>query len=451
VASANSPQSSAAQHDILREQLAAIDREGLQAAQNGPIYVDNQSGRTEQFANSTVPPSWPPVETRTPQQAAYETAPEAVSSWPNGQIQQAGGTVVDNSSPPPQTSGAVPWSGVSPSQGFPAGNQGATPYYQGSTPAQQSLIPPDPTMPLTMGSGQALPSTASPQGMPVRNPQSPSGMGGDPFTVASKSAARMAMGIGPSTPFPTVSTAPTVDAAGTNSQWNGNSYPQPHRVLPTDLAPPDLTRAYQPVPAGTPSPGNSIGTAGQANTTPMYSQQQFGTASRYDTQTLQGSNIPPAGHMDPQLQQFEMQRQESTRQLNQALQQVWGQGQMNNMVSPAAGTTYTPPPGNGPVNYPLYRPDDYATRAPGMNAQPAAANANTSMQAQPSTPQASSGYVEPPPYRPGTRSQGTGIPAVAPAFPAGGNFNAPATGSGDIPNQYGNPSSMPVIIPGNGS
>ncbi|MCA8997621.1 MAG: tetratricopeptide repeat protein [Planctomycetaceae bacterium] len=448
----------ASQHQNLREQLAAIDRERYQRTFNGPVVVDHQTGQLQPMPQGTADPAWAMEPSGRSVQVGYETpltpsgnsgpwhgnpvAREDVSGPPTSHPKNE--TLANEASPPP-------WVGTDPTALSPLPSPHGRPNhqtaYQGSvTSPRSSLVPPD------LSVSPANPRSNLPGD--GRHSLPYSGQQAD-ITAASQSAAMLGMGIGPGGMFPNVSGSPTVSAPGAQSYWNGDSAPQPKRMLPTDLEPLDLRKAYDPVPQPTPAPGSNMGQTPGGMPTPGFSQQQFGTASRYDTQTLQNSGVPAASHMDPGMQQFELQRQESTRQLNQAVQQVWGQGQMNNMVSPAAGTTYTPPPANGQSPYPMSRPQDFGTQPSGQSGprSPLQRDTTTLRPVEPNTGQ----YVEPPPYRPNDRSTldlnapNGGQPSPPSPYYGGNPASASfPSGSGVTPPPYhgSQNAGMPMIIPG---
>lgn len=152
----------------------------------------------------------------------------------------------------------------------------------------------------------------------------------DAFEQASLQAARMGMGLGPGAMFSTMNQTAPQQQPGTNSHWNGNSFSQPERILPTDMRPLDLSQAHlQQLHNG----------SGQQN--------QFGTASRYDLHLQQTAGTAPTFTSQVQAQHYEQQRQMEqqlqaqrapvNQQLQQNMQDTWNQRPMNgHTASPSA-------------------------------------------------------------------------------------------------------------------
>ncbi|QDT31439.1 tetratricopeptide repeat protein [Thalassoglobus polymorphus] len=164
----------------------------------------------------------------------------------------------------------------------------------------------------------------------INSPKEPSSR--NAFEEASLEAARMGMGLGPGSMFPTMNQTAPQQQPGANSRWNGSSYSQPNRVLPTDMAPLDLQQAFDRPAVN--SMGQQVPTSEVTNR-----PEQFGTASRYDAH-LQQQNHQTPGQQQQLLQQQRRQQQQmeqqlgqqrmpASQQLNQQMQGAWNQRQMN--------------------------------------------------------------------------------------------------------------------------
>jgi hypothetical protein len=122
------------------------------------------------------------------------------------------------------------------------------------------------------------------------------------------------------------------------------------RYMPDAIEPPDLRNAYVPDEKQVIPPAYTQGGQMPPVTVPMTTREQYGTASRYDAQTLQPSNVPPNWWQT--MQPYEAQRWDAGQQANQAVQQIWAQGPMNMAVNPAAGSQYFNPSATGPTYTP---------------------------------------------------------------------------------------------------
>ncbi len=170
------------------------------------------------------------------------------------------------------------------------------------------------------------------QGFVPQNQPRQSNQHQNAFENASMEAARLGMGLGPGTMFSTINQTSPRMQPGANSSWNGNSFSQPNRMLPTNLPLQNLHQAYdQPVvnSLGQRVPGSQV----TNNTT------QFGTASRFDPQYQQPGNLPPNPQQQYQMQQraqqleieqrLNQQRIQANQQLNASMQDAWNQRRMN--------------------------------------------------------------------------------------------------------------------------
>lgn len=145
--------------------------------------------------------------------------------------------------------------------------------------------------------------------------------------AASLEAARMGMGLGPGEMFPTVrSTAYAPQGgqhsasqmpAGMNSGWNGNSFQQPPRMLPTNVSPLELKRLSQ-----------LSGMENNSGADDGSYVQQFGTASRYD-EFLQQSSSHSGHSTQPDSRQLQQAYYEHQRQQEQHLQRPREQAQQH--------------------------------------------------------------------------------------------------------------------------
>jgi len=218
------------------------------------------------------------------------------------------------------------------------------------------------------------------QGQPG-NPQS-AGVSGqspaDAYRAASKAAARMGMGVGSGSIFPVMNDAQTIHPPGSMNYDNTNT-PPPQRWMPDAVPPQNLNDAYQPYPNPVRPPATSQGQAPPV-TYPSYSKEQFGTASRYDTRTMQNSGIPR--DYNSSMQDYETQRWIAGREANMAVNQIWNQGPVNSPVSPSAGSLYTHPNSQGMMYTPNAPAPDGQGQIPEQWPYPPVAR-----QAEPSPPQ----------------------------------------------------------------
>ncbi|WP_437207227.1 tetratricopeptide repeat protein [Planctomicrobium sp. SH664] len=458
------------QEDVLKDQLAAIDREPYQQAHGGALLLDGQTGQMTPISEQEIPRHWanshganshganpqfanpPGALVAQPQPAGGAPAPAALAHFesssprpapvaPAVSEQPARGPFSEPArsdsplqQPAPPVRPVQPWTGVDPALATtPAGSPPITrvdpAFYQAGnadTPQRRSLVPADLTpqqnaAPLSQASGTGPLSGAMPPASPA--PAANRGPEIDQFQEASKAAARMGMGMGPGSMFPVFNnqTAP-IQQPGTNSFGNGNPLPEPQRMLPTDLPPQDLRGAFRPDPPLLQSPSEWQGGRMPPATRPMYSVEQFGTASRYDTRTIESSGTPQPMFTDPGLKRFEDERWEAGRVLNNSFERVWAQAPVNSPVSPASGSQYSRPETPG-LNY--TQTENGSTLHPpswpfARQAEQFAMNPNgTSQAGQPLTPDLNPIYpanvVVPEPYRPQDRPQPTAPQAATPA------------------------------------
>lgn len=472
------------QEEILKRQLAAIDREPYQQAPSGPIMIDDQTGQITRLPGSEMapaaepmaaapfpgmsipaapangPPAWAQQENTAPpglsqnpaqpwgtqgppagpndrglppSQVGYAGPPQYAPQRPQnaitqpwngiqpasgvmdardtrGQVEQAhqqipAGTpqlgviqpVVgpDRTSPPPQSYSGVPGNadqaaGNRPSSVPPSLASSVNAF--GTRPAPAPVNPASVPMPAGTPAAQGAPAMGTP------------GLGaapGNSFDEASKAAARMGMGLGPGTMFPIFSSAAPVNPPGSMSYDNSQA---PPRMLPTDLPPPDLSQAYRAAPTQMTTPAYEQGGQLPPSNPPMYGRDQFGTASRYDTMTLQNTNVPQSAWTDPNMQQYQVQQWEAGRQMNQAVQQVWAQGPVNMPVSPSAGSVYSYPAAQGQVygrdGVNVLQPPDWPYQPANMQASPPTPTPFNPQSQSQTAPQYGDAVMVPPQYQP---------------------------------------------------
>jgi len=201
-------------------------------------------------------------------------------------------------------------------------------------------------------------------GVPSQNPQAGGNAmaAGNPmasagaYREASRAAARMGMGVGPGGIFPVSNGSQTIQPPGSMSYENTRT-PAPQRWMPDAVPPQNLNNAFQPDPNPVRSPASNMGPTPPV-TYPSYSQEQFGTASRYDARTMQNSGVPQ--DYNTSMQGYETQRWIAGREANMAVRQIWNQGPMNSPVSPSAGSLYTHPTAQGMM---------FTPNTPGPNGQ----------------------------------------------------------------------------------
>lgn len=174
--------------------------------------------------------------------------------------------------------------------------------------------------------------------------------------TASMQAAKLGMGVGPGNMFPEVNETAPSHQPGMQSTWNGGSFEQAPRMLPTDVAPLDLSQANGQQPTrnsmGQQLPGSHV----------TNELGQFGTGSRFDQQmqARQQQNSPfQQSQLELQRQQLQMdqqlreQRQHSQSQLNQQTHNTWNQRPLTPHTPSAGGSELLSPAEYGgmvPVN-----------------------------------------------------------------------------------------------------
>lgn len=160
------------------------------------------------------------------------------------------------------------------------------------------------------------------------------------FEAATLEAAKLGMGMQVSNGEVVHNQTTPQQQPGTQSHWNGNSFDQVRRVLPSDLAPLDIGQgARSPVVN---SLGQQLPGSGMTN-----EYDQFGTASRYDLQLQQASGQVTSSSQQAlnqlQAQQLQMeqqlreQRAPAQAQFSQQTQDVWNHRPMT-LHAPALGS-----------------------------------------------------------------------------------------------------------------
>jgi hypothetical protein len=175
------------------------------------------------------------------------------------------------------------------------------------------------------------------------------------FEQARRSAALMGLGIGPGQMFSTLEHQANRIAAGSNSQLNGVSFPQPSRDLPDMRTPPDLRQApsfFQPSEAA--PPPNNLGQHMPAAATNLSGPSQWpsGTAGAPIANTA-----PPVGPSPEVVHNFrrtdtsatnELATYDETRQrVDQTLQysmNAWANSPAQAIPSPSSGVPFQQPP-----------------------------------------------------------------------------------------------------------
>lgn len=299
------------------------------------------------------------------------------------------------------------------------------------------------------------------------------------YDAASMQAAKLGMGVGPGNMFPAVNETAPNQQPGMQSTWNGGSFGQAQRMLPTDLPPMDLSQANQQQPAvnsmGQQLPGSQV--------TNQYGQ--FGTASRFDSQ-MQSNPQQPNSHQQAQLnmqrqqlqmeQQLREQRLHSQSQLNQQTQDVWNERPLTPHVPSSGGPRIASPAEYGgmvpanpspqqPVQQPQQRdensvppyPYSHRSQPDGQSNQPASQRSEHGRTPQPQGQDSNYYYdansyqnvVEPPPYRSSMNSSNSsnydsGIQQVGYSEPVRRRNQH----QGHLNYQNQSSSNMPMIVPG---
>ncbi|HWL07460.1 MAG TPA: tetratricopeptide repeat protein [Planctomicrobium sp.] len=233
----------------------------------------------------------------------------------------------------------------------PTVSQETSPYFQNEPqrnfdPRNQAGFPP-------AGVGQPAGNFSGQQAVPSQNPQDQGVSNGqdNSFHAASKTAARLGMGLAPGSIY---SQAAPINPPGSMS-YDSLNVPAPQRVMPDDRPIQNLNQAYDPFTTqGTPV-NSTPGAPHVPVNAPMYTRDQYNSPTRFDAQTFQNSSIPKSqwDAMKP----YEAQRWEAGQQANHAVQQVWAQGPVNSPLSPSAGSQYSYPTTNGPTFTPNPPPD----------------------------------------------------------------------------------------------
>lgn len=239
------------------------------------------------------------------------------------------------------------------SQNTSGPNGNAPARFNGHMPGQQqpSLAPSAP-----MSSAGQAPQQQGAPSMPGVAPGAGASPRGNSYQDATQIAARMGMGMGPGSVFPVIqNSAPGIQPPGSMS-YDPSQAPEPKRWMPDSVPPPNLNDAYQPYPKPVRPPAYTQGGQMPPQVYPSYSKEQFGTASRYDTQTMENSNIPR--DYNSSMREYEAQRWQAGKEANIAVQEIWNQGPVNSPLSASAGSQYTYPNTQGMM---------YTPNAPGPN------------------------------------------------------------------------------------
>ncbi|WP_437185069.1 tetratricopeptide repeat protein [Planctomicrobium sp. SH668] len=202
------------------------------------------------------------------------------------------------------------------------------------------------------------------------------------FHEASKAAAKMGMGVGNGAPFSVLNQSGGINPPG-SMMFDSNQTPSPQRWMPDNIPPQNLNDAYQPYPNPVRSPANGQGGQTPPAIYPSYSKEQFGTRSRYDTQTMENSSIP--FDYNNSMRGYEAQRWQAGREANIAVKEIWNQGPLNSPLSPSAGSIYTHP-STGGVMYTPNAPNGQGGLVPQWPNQPVAPPGNLQHQSQPGVP-----------------------------------------------------------------
>lgn len=308
------------------------------------------------------------------------------------------------------------------------------------TQAQHAV--PQPSNPHTQVYQQGM----APQQNAYQPQHNPVPQAADVYSQASKDAVRMGMGLSTTSPT-TPRTSP-----GMGTHFNAPSFGQPQRILPTDLPPQDLRKAYEMTASEQAPPLNSHGQQLPSSAPPTMSQEQFATASRYNIIQQQPYVQQHQPHLPTQqLEAYDEQRQAVDQSLNNTIQQAWGERQAGGQLTPAGG----------PVA--VERPDQFA----GMGQREIVQPAPWPHQTQPT--QAAYGYPDSDRYQQSQQSQGrvvTPPPYNAQITPQRPDYNyeynsrpvnqapstqrAPSRQYGQSQNSYRNEVSangLPMIIP----
>jgi hypothetical protein len=369
--------------DSLRHQLAAVDRAGRPnpnvplvvgqpngavpsalpatagsngqlATANSPYYADEPSGRVD------PPPTITP-QSRSSQNLAPVFAGGREMNPLRSREEHAAATQANAQQPNvPEDPRVNP---LAAGQAIPAAGLAArqNPLLASTSPPNIIISPMGTsgnTVPVDFSSNQAAVSAVpAAQQMPeaAGNVQPASEVSQATFEQARRSAALMGLGVGPGQMFSTLEHQANRIAAGSNSQFNGTSFPQPPRDLPDMRTPPDLRQSpsfFQPAEAA--PPPNNLGqqmpaAAPNLSTPPQWPAGPAGPPL--------GSAVPPAGPVESPVTHAqwagepaanELARYDETRgRVDQTLQHsmsAWANSPAQGIPSPSSGVPFRQPP-----------------------------------------------------------------------------------------------------------
>lgn len=146
----------------------------------------------------------------------------------------------------------------------------------------------------------------------------------NPQEEARMQAAKLGMGMGPGNMFSSMNENAHSQRPGHQSHWNGGSYPQPERMLPTNVPPVDFSQ-QQPPAYGVPnSQGQQVPGSQVVN-----DHGQFGTASPFDAELHGNRNI--SNQFLESQRQVQLQNQRLQQQL--AAQRAGAHQQLNEQTA----------------------------------------------------------------------------------------------------------------------
>ncbi len=382
-----------------------------------------------------------------------------------------------------------PWQGIQPAAAespvpdvnhaqhlqnqYPQNQQPQQPASTPQTNQAQQLSSVPPQWGMNQGGGNPNGPSQQPNLAQQPYPQSQSEMppanGGNSYEEASKAAARMGMGMGAGTVFPVFQQNTNRMSPGSDTR-NGTSFNAPQRFLPTELPPQDLNQAYAPGTQQYATPANSHGQRMPSSTPAMFSQEQFGTASRYQPSSMNTGNMPqlPTGanyDHNSTHQSYDDQRQQLDNQHNNTIQQAWGVQQMPQGVTPAGGSHQLAAPAvYGGMMTPLNGESYNINNSQPINSQPPSWPHQTQ---QPNNQQTNRPYsnsyqgetvngnnynpnvVVPQPYPGAVQQQHQPTSQYAPQQNYNAPLNAPQRQLRDNYQPYDSSNGLPMIVPGN--
>lgn len=372
-------QAAVGEGDVLRHQLAAIDRAG-RPNPNVPLVVGQPNGAAPSASPSIAGPNGQSATTNSPyygvDPASQIDPPPTIT--PQSRSSQnmapvfAGGREMNPLRSRDEHAAAAQANAQHPNipedprvnplaagQSIPAAGLAArqNPLLASASPPNITVSPMGAgnTVPVDFSSNQAAVPVAQAMPEAAANGQPASEVSQATFEQARRSAALMGLGVGPGQMFSTLEHQANRIAAGSNSQFNGTSFPQPSRDLPDMRTPPDLRQSpsfFQPAEAA--PPPNNLGQQMPAAAPNLSSPVQWPAGTVGDPL---GSAVPPAGPVETPVAHAQWAGEpaandlasydETRGRVDQTLQHsmnAWANSPAQAIPSPSSGVPFRQPP-----------------------------------------------------------------------------------------------------------